>query len=104
MIDRKEALRLIEASLASLARSGVLDKQISASTDTVLLGSGSDLDSLGFVTFITDLEDRIQQRTQQEHYLVLNEIAQFNIDRPELTVGVLVRYIVSLAGGPAGNG
>ena len=104
MIDRKEALQLVEASLDSLARSGVLDQQISVSTDTVLLGSGSDLDSLGFVTFITDLEDRIQQRTQQEHYLVLNEIAQFNIDRPELTVDVLARYIVRLTGGPAENG
>ena len=104
MIDRKEALQLIETSLDSLARTGVLDKQMSVSTDTVLLGSGSDLDSLGFVTFITDLEDRIQQRTQQEHYLVLNEISQFNIDRPELTVDVLARYIVGLTGGLAENG
>lgn len=104
MIDKTAAVRLIEESLDSLARSGLLDAKISVSAETVLLGSGSELDSMGFVTFFTDLEDRIQQRTHQEHYLVLNEIAQFNIDRPELTVDALAQYIERLTGESLGNG
>jgi hypothetical protein len=96
MINRKDAIRLIDESLDSLARAGLLDAKLAISDDTVLLGGGSELDSMGFVTFVSDLEDRIQQRTGQEHYLVLNEIAQFNIDRPELTVDALARYIERL--------
>lgn len=104
MIETKDAVRLIEESLAGLARTGLLDAAIAVSPDTVLLGSGSELDSMAFVTFVTDLEDRIQQRTGGDYYLVLNEIAQFNIDRPELTVDALARYIERLTGSPAQHG
>ena len=104
MIDKEEALRLIEESLESLTRAGLVETRISVGPDTVLLGSGADLDSIGFVTFVTDLEDRIQGRAKQEHYLVLTEIAQFNIDSPALTAGVLARYIEDLTGGAGGNG
>ena len=104
MIDKTAAAQLIEESLDSLARAGLLETQIAVSGETVLLGSGSELDSMGFVTFVTDLEDRLQRQTGQELYLVLNEIAQFNIDRPELTVDALARYIERLTGRQAGNG
>lgn len=104
MIETKDAVRLIEESLESLARTGLLEKVVAVSSETVVLGSGSDLDSMAFVTFVTDLEDRIQQRTGGDYYLVLNEIAKFNIDRPELTVDALARYIERLTGSPAQDG
>lgn len=99
MLSQSDALNLIRDSLDSLERSGSLEQKIHVQEQTVLLGSGSSLDSLGFVTFITDLEDRLQQETQQEHYLVLTEISQFNINSPSLTVGALANYIVQLTRG-----
>lgn len=104
MIDNTAAAHLIEESLDSLARSGLLESKIAVSGQTVLLGSGSELDSMGFVTFITDVEDRIQRQTGQELYLVLNEIAVFNVERPDLTVDVLARYIERLTCDAVGNG
>ena len=96
MIDRTAAAQLIEESLDSLARSGLLETKIAVTAQTVLLGSGAELDSMGFVTFVTDVEDRLQRQTGQDLYLVLNEIAEFNVERPELTVDVLARYIERL--------
>jgi hypothetical protein len=97
MIEVTSAFTLLQDSLDSLFRSGTLPQPIKLETNTVILGSGSNLDSMGFVTFITDVEDRLQQKLDKECYLVLNEIAQFNINSPNLTADALARYLVKLA-------
>ena len=96
MISNERALRLIQDSLSSLWRVGLLEHEVVVGGDTVLLGTGSPLDSIAFVTFVTDLEDRLNQQTNQEIFLVLNEIQEFNIDNPYLTAGTIAQYIVRL--------
>jgi hypothetical protein len=97
MLDQNSALALLQDSLDSLVRSGTIDQPIKIQLTTQLLGPESSLDSMGFVTFITDIEDRLEARLNKECYLVLNEISQFDINSPNLTVDVLARYIVKLA-------
>jgi hypothetical protein len=97
MFDQNSAFKMLQESLDSLARSGTIKQPIKIQPTTQLLGPESSLDSLGFVTFVTDIEDRLQSKLDKECYLVLNEIAQFNINSPSLTADVLVRYMVKLA-------
>jgi hypothetical protein len=104
MIDAKEAVRLIDETLDGLTRSRLIPAKLAIAPETVLLGSGSELDSMAFVTFFSDLEDRIQQRTGGEYYLVLNEIAPGESDGPELTVASLARHIERLTASPAQDG
>jgi hypothetical protein len=61
------------------------------------LGIGSPLDSIGFVAFVTELEERIIEETKKDVYLVLNEINEFNINKPQLTVDALAQYLVKLS-------
>ena len=98
MLTEEEALQLIQDSMDSLARSGTItETEAEITEETVLLGSDALLlDSIGFVTFITDMEDRMEQKTNLECYLVLNEIDEFNISNPNLTVKVLMKYLVKL--------
>lgn len=96
MITYEHALQLIQDSVSSLRRSGLLEHEVQVSADTVLLGASSALDSIAFVTFVTDLEDRLNRVTGQELFLVLNEIQDFNIDNPYFTAGVLAQYISKL--------
>lgn len=96
MISYECAVELIQDSLSSLQRVGLIKQEVAVRDDTVLLGTGSPLDSIAFVTFITDLEDRLIQETNQELFLVLNEIQEFNIDDPYLTAGTIAQYIVGL--------
>ncbi|MEK7084328.1 MAG: hypothetical protein AAB932_03785, partial [Patescibacteria group bacterium] len=65
------------------------------------LGVGSPVDSIGFVTFVTELEERLIEETNKDLYLVLNEINEFNIDKPHLTADVLKDYLVKLSEGSA---
>ena len=87
------AIKLMQESFDSLQRSGILEGAIVVNSDTVILGTGSFLNSLGFVTFISDMEERVSAVTGQEHYLVLTEIHEFNADKAFLSVGTLAQYI-----------
>lgn len=93
-MTKEKAVQILQDSFSSLHRSGILETDVVVHDDTVILGTGSPLDSLAFVTFITDLEDRISSETGKEFYLVLTEIHEFNGDNQCLTAGKLTDYIV----------
>jgi len=102
MLTHNSALELIQKSCDSLQRVGLLEKEMIVQDGTVLLGSGSPLDSIAFVTFVTELEDRLNRTEQQEDlFLVLKDIHEYNSDNSSLTAGVLARYLTRLTGGRA---
>lgn len=92
-MDVKKALQLMQDSFDSMQRSGMLEEPVVVSSDTVILGSGTSLDSLGFVTFISDMEERVSAETGREHYLILTDIHDFNTEQAFLSAGTLSRYI-----------
>ncbi len=96
MFDHETALGVIRDSFESLRRSGIISSKTPFSADMVVLGSRSELDSLGFVTFISDLEDRLGAMENRDVYLVLSDITDFNVDNPSLTVNTLASYLVGL--------
>ena len=96
-ITNSEATKIITNSIASLVRSGTISTSDDINAETVLLGRGSVLDSLGFITLVTDLEDRLEAVICRETYLVLDDINEFNINNPALTVAVLAQYIEKLS-------
>ena len=92
-MNYEKTYELICDTLTSLQRSGMLEEAIVVNPDTVILGSGSSLDSLGFVTFISDLEERVSAEENQEYYLILTEIHEFNAEQAFLSAGTLARYV-----------
>ena len=98
MLTYDNALELIQKSCDSLHRVGLLEKEITIQESTVLLGSGSPLDSIAFVTFVTELEDRLNQAEDQDDlFLVLKDIHE-DVDDSSITAGVLARYLTRLTG------
>ena len=96
-ITQTEAANMISDCIESLVRSGTIEAQKKVTAHTVILGRDSNLDSLGFITLVTELEDRLEKAVGREIYLVLDEIDEFNIDNPSLTVAVLSQYIETLS-------
>jgi hypothetical protein len=92
------ALELMQDSFDSMMRSGLLENEVEVSPETVLLGVGSSLDSLGFITFFSDLEERISEDSGQDHFLVLTEIHEFNTEQAFLSAGALAQYIEKITG------
>ncbi|MBW6512458.1 MAG: hypothetical protein K0A93_10170 [Desulfuromonadaceae bacterium] len=87
---------LISDSLKSLQRSGVIPDSMDLVAEAVILGMGSELDSLGFVSFISELEERLSAAIGKEIYLILDDIHSFNEDKSFLNVETLARFIVTL--------
>jgi acyl carrier protein len=96
MISKEDSLQMIQESLTSLHRVGLLEENLVVCDQTVLLGSGSALDSIAFVTLITDLEDRMSRHSNRESYLVLEDVHEFNADKSCLSAETLARYIAQL--------
>jgi len=96
MTTYENALQIIQESLNSLKRAGLTEQDVTVRDDTILLGTGSPLDSIAFVTFITELEDRVSRKVDRELYLVLKDIHEYNTDNSYLTAGILARYLVKL--------
>ncbi|MCI0437652.1 MAG: hypothetical protein L0177_00795 [Chloroflexi bacterium] len=96
MVVRQRAIEIMQSSLSSLRRSGLIDQEISVRDNPVLFGTGSELDSIGFVTFVADLEDRLVQETNMDISLVLDEMYEFNPDNQSLSANSLAQYIEKL--------
>lgn len=97
-MDDKMALQLMQESFDSMQRSGMFEEAVAVSSDTVILGDGSSLDSLGFVTFISDMEERVSDESGQDHYLILTDIHEFNAEEAFLSAGTLAHYIEKITG------
>lgn len=99
MITNDRSIELIQESIRGLRRAGLLENDLVVDDATVLLGMGSELDSVAFVTLVSDLEERLSRETGSELFLVLDDLHEFNSDNPSLTVRTLAPYLVELAGG-----
>lgn len=93
MIEIKRSLILMQDSFDSMHRSGIIQTAVVMNLDTILLGSEETLDSLGFVTFISDMEERISEEAGMECYIVLSEIQGLDTNNSSLTAGTLAQYI-----------
>ena len=99
MITNERSIELIQESVRGLRRAGLLEQDLAIDESTVLLGLGSELDSVAFVTLISDLEERLSREAGLELFLVLDDLHEFNGENPSLTVRTLAPYLVELSGG-----
>jgi hypothetical protein len=99
VFTNKNAKQLIQDVLDSLYRAGLIKQELIAKEDEILLGVNSPLDSLAFVTFISDLEDRLSRDCGREITLLLDEIYEIISDGPCLSVEAMMKYLVKLIEG-----
>lgn len=92
-MKKEDVLNLIQESFDSLFDADMIKDRVEVSDNTVLLGSGSPLDSISFITLFSEIEDRISDLSGAEFYLVLSEIHEFNADDNVLNVSVLIDFI-----------
>lgn len=95
-MTHEAALTMMAAVLEGLRRSGMAEAGQPLTKDSVLIGAGAILDSLGFVTFVAEVEDRLSHEAGTPVELILTEIWEFNTENPALTAGILADYCVKV--------
>jgi acyl carrier protein len=98
-MNEEKAFEVIKASLEELKQTDIIENDIDMDEQTLLLGENSALDSMAFVAFLTDLEERINDQHGRGVSIVLNDIEGFNTYQPHLTVQHIIRYILRITAG-----
>ncbi|HYP99754.1 MAG TPA: hypothetical protein VER96_13860 [Polyangiaceae bacterium] len=95
MIERTAALNIVYASLQEVFAQTGMDAPAALTEDTVLVGKDAVLDSLGVVSLIVEVE----QRVEGEHgasVTLANDKAMSQRNSPFRTVGVLTDHVVAM--------
>lgn len=99
MLNRSQILATVLHRLSRLGEELGKPSLIQATEQTRLFGDKADLDSMGLVTLIADLEDDFQKQTGQVVTLV-DEKAMSRLTSPFRRVDFLVDYLVEQLNAP----
>lgn len=94
MMTAEAVLSIVYDCLAELNRQLPADQQLAAAPDTVLVGEGGNLDSLGLITFLVSLEDAVQSRLGLAPALV-DEERMADPSGPYRTLGSLAAWMAA---------
>ncbi len=87
---------ILSSALEKLVKEKMLPENIQFLDDTQLLGPCSLIDSIGFVTLITSIEDSLSDSCDRPIYLLVDEIPGVNVDMPILTLAMMREHLASL--------
>jgi acyl carrier protein len=96
-LERSQVADLIRNSLEQLNAERGPGEQVEIVEDTLLLTTDSELDSLAFISFVADLEDRLKASTERDFVLVGELDASEN--HPFRSASSLADHIVGMAAG-----
>jgi acyl carrier protein len=96
MITEQKVRKIICESLQKILDSKMVPKEFPIDDDTPLIGRGGNLDSISFVAFATDVEERIEDEIGREFILKLQEIHDLNEDKNALIVGDMARLVTQI--------
>ncbi len=95
-MTRDSAVMMMADIIEGLRRSDMAAAGDPLTEHTVLIGAGAILDSIGFVTFVAEVEDALNRDRAEPVELILTEIWEFNSENPSLTAGILADYCARL--------
>jgi len=96
MIGRKDAYETVVASLLEVFAQNGTPAPEGVGEETVLVGDGAVLDSLGLVQLIVEVEQRIEQ-AHEVSVTLANDKAMSQRNSPFRTVGILSDHVIATA-------
>lgn len=96
MISRTNALEIVHASLQEVFAQAGTPPLASVTEETVLVGNDAVLDSLGVVSLIVEVEQRLESG-HNVSVVLANDKAMSQKNSPFRTVGVLTDHVVAMA-------
>lgn len=95
-MNKDQIIAIMAESATSLHESGLIAEKFEVTPTALVFGEGSPLDSIGFVTFVTDVEERLCAATNKDIAVAVMDIDNFDESNPVLSVDKLADYLVRL--------
>ncbi|HEX3853286.1 MAG TPA: hypothetical protein VHW01_20120 [Polyangiaceae bacterium] len=95
MIERSAALNIVIASIQEVFAQTGMDAPGALTEDTVLVGKDAVLDSLGVVSLIVEVEQRVES-DHNASVTLANDKAMSARNSPFRTVGVLTDHVMAM--------
>ncbi len=102
MIERSAALSIVIASIQEVFAQTGMDAPSALTEDTVLVGKDAVLDSLGVVSLIVEVEQRVES-DHNASVTLANDKAMSARNSPFRTVGVLTDHVVAMVAEVSGS-
>ena len=97
MLTKQEVQVIIRESIMAVNEEKMGGEQIPVADDTVLMGSGTVLDSLDFILLVTNIEERLFASTKRQYQLA-QDMGAFENDNPFRTADTLSDHILAVIG------
>lgn len=94
-MSKEDILNLVKNAAKELGSENGNNALVNADRITPLYGPGGNLDSLGLVRLITDIEERVSDKFGKD-IVIASEKAMSQRNSPFLTVGSLTDFIIEL--------
>jgi len=92
-MDHEQALRLVYETIDIVNQQLPASKRLHKSPNTVIIGPGGALDSLGVVTFVITLEDKVGEAVGASVQLLERDM--LGDSSPLQTVGALTEFVAA---------
>ena len=92
-MEYEQALRMVYDTIDIVNRQLPAARRLAKSPDTVIVGAGGALDSLGIINFVVALEDKVGEAIGTP--IELLDLEMLTERSPFRTVGALTRYIAT---------
>ena len=103
IITEQQVREIIFDSLQIIKDQHIVPKDFEVNENTVLIGMGGNLDSVSFVAFATDVEEKIEDKIGKEFIMRLQEIHDLNEGKDALVVKDMARLVTQLVNGAGSN-
>ncbi len=95
-VTYQKLLNLFQKSVDDLHASGIISEPIVISDECPIFGGESHLDSMGFVSLISDIEDSVNRHANSDIFIVLTDIEDLYPNSPYLSAGMLAKYLLAV--------
>jgi hypothetical protein len=95
-MDQDQALALVFAAVDIVNRQLPPHRRLERSPDTIIIGEGASLDSLGIVNFVHAIEQQIEEATGRPMNLLREDLLRES--GPFRSAGSAAAFLVAMAG------
>lgn len=96
LLTQDVIISFLQTSIDGLFEAGIVDSKLTISPETLLIGEGAALDSVGFVTLLSEIEEKINAFTAKDIFIIFPDIQERNSNSNVLNVKMLSDYLINI--------